>query len=786
VASGATLVALRADRAPAALAVALAAGADEVLLLPADRERLIARAIAAARTAKGRVDDAFLRHPLPSWVYAEDSLAILAVNDAAVRAWGWSREELLGMTVRDLRPPSEPGTREDAPPYTRPSEPGHTFVHRKKDGSRIDVEVVSQPLMFAGRRARIAVGRDVSEQLRAVEAHRRWLADYRSFVDRMPDGVFTYRTSDDTLLFVNRALLTLLGYDSPGELLGRPAISLISAVDLEAVRGRMRTILETPQVPGPLGFRFLTREGALRWFETRALPVTHDGEAAVTVIARDLSDRRRADEALRLSEERFYKIFQANPAAISITRLSDDTFVDVNDRFLASTGFLREEVIGSTGVALGLWRSPAARDRLDADVRSGKKVRDVEVTLVKKNGEPIEVMMSLEAFSVGGEACVFAISHDVTERKQLEQQLRHSQKMEAIGRLAGGIAHDFNNLLTALRGYAELLVRTLPSGTDEHNAADHIHRSALRAKSLTEQLLVFTRRQPHQPRVVALNDVVRSMGALLRRIIGEDVELALALSPERTHVRVDPSQIEQVLLNLAVNARDAMARGGRLTVETAPAEGNRVRLSVRDTGTGMTEETRLRVFEPFFTTKEVGKGTGLGLSIVYGVVVQHGGTIAVDSVLGRGTTFHIHLPSVTGPAEAEPVAAPLATPLVGRETILLVEDDEDVRDYVQFVLRQAGYEVLMAEDGVAALAVAQSHVGEIHLLLSDLIMPQMNGLRLVERLQPLRPRMRVLHMSGYPGHSIQRQGDLPAGVAFLQKPFSSDALIATVRAVLDG
>src|SRR5581483_11970145 len=312
-------------------------------------------------------------------------------------------------------------------------------------------------------------------------------------------------------------------------------------------------------------------------------------------------------------------------------------------------------------------------------------VRDVEVRLIKKSGEPIDLSMSLERFSVGGELCVFALSHEITERKRLEEQLRRSQKMEAIGRLAGGVAHDFNNILTTIRGYGELLLEQLEPGS-ALNAAEHIYRSAGRAASLTEQLLVFSRRQPHRPRVVELNEVVRSISTLLRRVIGEDIELALALEPALGRVRVDPGQVEQVMLNLAINARDAMAHGGRLTVETSnAADANgiaRVRLTVRDTGCGMTEDVRARIFEPFFTTKEVGKGTGLGLSIVYGVVEQSGGSITVETALGHGAAFHIWLPRVD--AAPEPAGAPEPRPAErsrGAEIILLVEDDEDVRDF---------------------------------------------------------------------------------------------------------
>ncbi|MCU1279323.1 MAG: domain S-box protein, partial [bacterium] len=625
-------------------------------------------------------------------------------------------------------------------------------------------------------RARLAAGRGASASTHGA-------AGDHDVIERAGDGFVTYR-HDRAIVYANPAFCEFLGYTSREELRGH-GLDLVHADDQPIVRERLRALGESGPADSPVTLRFLARDGSIRLAEARGVGVMHEGAPAVTVTVRPLAARHRADEALRLSEERFYKIFRNNPASITITRLSDDTFVDVNDSFLAATGFVREEVIGRTGVELGLWQTPTRRRQLDDSIRAGRKVRDVEVRLRKKSGQPLDLLMSLETLSVGGEECVFALSYDVTERKQLEQQLRHAQKMDAIGRLAGGVAHDFNNLLTAIRGFAQLLLDQLPPDGAARDAAHHIQRSAVRASSLTSQLLAFTRRQPHQPRVVELNDVVGSMGALLRRVIGEDIELALVLQPDLGFVRVDPGQVEQVLLNLAINARDAMAQGGRLSIATSNVDDNdgaHVRLTVRDSGTGMNEETRLRIFEPFFTTKEVGKGTGLGLSIVYGVVVQNGGSISVDTAPGAGTTFHVLLPRVDGPVEAEPTTPlPRSPSQRGRETILLVEDDEDVRDFVHYVLRAAGYDVLPAANGSAALAIAESHAGPIHLLLSDVVMPQMNGVDLAERLLPLRPAMRVVHMSGYPGERIARHGQMPAGVPFLQKPFSAEALNGIVR-----
>ena len=619
--------------------------------------------------------------------------------------------------------------------------------------------------------------------------HLRSLADYRALLELMPDGVFTYRLDGLGVLHANPAIATLLGY-RPGELVGKSALSLVHPDDHELAMARIRAVTLPPYSTPPGVMRFAASDGAVRWVETRSIRLPFTDAPAVTVLVRDLTARRTAEEALRRSEDRFSKFFHVNPACSTVTRLSDNVFVDINERFCQLTGFTRDELLGRTGVSVGLWHDPTERARIDRAIRSAGRVHDVDVRLRKKSGQLLDVRMSLEAFTLGGVECVFALSYDITERKQLEAQLRQAQKMDAVGRLAGGIAHDFNNLLTAIRGYSEMLMTTLPPGTRPHDAAAHIHRSSLRASSLTEQLLVFTRRRPQESRVVQVNDIVQSMASMLRRLVGEDIELVLELGPATSRVRIDPSQVEQVLLNLAVNARDAMPGGGRLTIATGDGvdrEGrNRVVLTVRDTGGGIDEATLPHIFEPFFTTKDVGKGTGLGLSIVYGVVTQAGGDITVESVPGRGSAFHVWLPRVE---EVNAQAAP-ATPMPksgpgGGETILLVEDDEDVRDYVRFVLRQAGYQVLDACDGGLGLRVLESYSGEIHLVLSDIVMPEMSGPEMASRALVLRPAMKVLHMSGYPGDSVSRHAELMAAAAFLQKPFSAETLTRAVRAALD-
>jgi PAS domain S-box-containing protein len=392
-------------------------------------------------------------------------------------------------------------------------------------------------------------------------------------------------------------------------------------------------------------------------------------------------------------------------------------------------------------------------------------------------------------------------SRDISERRQLEEQLRQSQKMEAVGRLAGGVAHDFNNLLTAISGYSELMLRRLRQGDPLRHNAEEINKAGNRAASLTSQLLAFSRKQVLQPKVLDLNTVVADMDKMLRRLIGENIELVTALDQELWSIKADPGQIQQVILNLAVNARDAMPEVGRLTIETANIEldeenarwhaggkpGRYVMLAVNDTGVGMDAQTREHVFEPFFTTKEVGKGTGLGLSTVYGIVKQSGGYIWVYSEPEKGTTFKIYLPRIEEEADTlwrEGVAEELPQ---GKETVLLVEDEPLVRRLAARVLREQGYTVLEASNGEDALRVASDHGRrEIHLLLTDVVMPRMSGREVAENLEGVRPRMRVLYTSGYTEDSIVRHGVMDDGVAFLQKPFKPDELARKVREVLDG
>ncbi len=415
-----------------------------------------------------------------------------------------------------------------------------------------------------------------------------------------------------------------------------------------------------------------------------------------------------------------------------------------------------------------------------------------------KSGRVIDVEMTVREMRYGGRPAALAVLVDVTGRRQLEEQLRQAQKMEAVGMLAGGVAHDFNNLLTIITGYSQLILNNIGPGDPNRHSVEQIMKAGERAGALTKQLLAFSRRQVLQPRVLELNKLVTSLSTMLQRLIGEDVELRLVLKPDVGRVSADPGQMEQVLMNLTVNARDAMPKGGILTIETANAQigdqyvgrhialkpGPYVVLAVSDNGTGMDAATRARLFEPFFTTKGAGRGTGLGLSTVFGIVKQSGGSVDVYSELGGGTCVKVYLPRIDQPVVAE-TAHRRRVPVRGSETVLLAEDDEMVRTLVRETLVREGYRVLAAGDPVEALRLADSHRGPIQLLITDVVMPKVNGRELANQLLDKRRELKVLYMSGYTDNAVLNSGILQKEVAFLQKPFTPAALAEKVREVLE-
>jgi PAS domain S-box-containing protein len=617
---------------------------------------------------------------------------------------------------------------------------------------------------------------------------------YKTLLEQTQEAVLV--AVDGNVAYANPACVEMFGYERP--LLGVPVTIFFAPGSREQIgefveqRSAGRPAPELYEAVG------LRADGSTFDVEVRVTPIEFDGRAGRQAILRDITGRKRMEAGLKESEERYRLLFERNLAGV-YRSTADGRILECNRAFARMLGYAS----AAEAMAHPEWwlhDHPGAHEEFWERLRKEGSIANHEGQARRKDGTPVWVIQNVSLLSdEDGEETLLGTVFDVTERRRLEEQLLQSQKMEAVGRLAGGIAHDFNNLLTAIAGYSDLLLSELPANDARRESAVEIREAGRRAAGLTQQLLAFSRRQVLEPRVLDLNAVIAGMEKMLRRVIGEDIELTTALDPDLWHTMADPGQIEQAIVNLAVNARDAMPRGGQLTLETGNVTlddqfastyatvqpGPHVMLAVSDTGIGMDAALQSRLFEPFFTTKERGKGTGLGLSTTYGIVKQSGGSIWVYSEPGVGTTFKIYLPRCEEPlAESEAPPPPLTT-RPGSETVLLVEDEAEVRRLVERLLRMQGYTVLSAPSPAEAISAARA-AGRIDLLVTDVIMPGMNGREMASVLAAERPRMRVLYMSGYTDAAIAQQGILEPGTAFLSKPFTPDVLARKVREVLDG
>ena len=568
---------------------------------------------------------------------------------------------------------------------------------------------------------------------------------------------------------------------------------LVASGDVESLGAPSIDWLGVPLKIGDKSFGVLVAQSYtpnIRFGKTEQEILTFVSQHVATAI-----QHKRDEERLRISESRYRALFE-RAAYGMFSSTADGEIRDANPAMVAMLGYDSVEELRKLNLQRDVYVAAEDRTRILREYARDKET--FETRWKRKDGKVINVRLTGNAvLNAENETDYYeVIAEDITDRRLLEEQLRHAQKMEAVGRLAGGVAHDFNNLLTVIKGYSELILDHLMQADPMRLQVEEIRKAADRAASLTRQLLAFSRRQVLSPKVLDLNSVISNMDRLLKRLLGEDVELHLLLAPQLARVKTDPGQLEQVIMNLAVNARDAMPEGGRVIIETAgvtldsrtsshahPSEpGNYVMLAVTDTGHGMPEEVRVRVFEPFFTTKE--RGTGLGLSTVYGIVKQSGGSVFVESELGRGSTFRVYLPCVDDPPEPQP-KEPQSGVHRGNETILLVEDEDGVRTLVRQMLERSGYTVIETRSAGEAFLICEREQSPIHLLLTDVVLNQISGNELAKRVAPVRPEMKVLYISGYTEDAIVKHGVLEPGIAFLQKPFTAEDLARRVREVLD-
>src|SRR3984893_6905456 len=746
----------------------------------------------------------FNANPHPMWVFDRETLSFLTVNDAALRHYGYSLREFLSMTVRDIRPEEDQERFLAAvknPRHNGPSD-RELWRHRKKDGTVIDVEISSQPITFRAVNAELVLAHDVTAQQRAEMEVRQGKEQLQLLLDSTAEAIYAIDVNGACTL-CNAACLRLLGYSRDSDLLGKNMHALMHHTRRD---GRP---YPTEECTIYLAFRqgkgtHVTDEVLWRADGTNfpaeywSYPVLDENRIVGSVVTFfDITQRKKSEEALKRSESEYRSIIENAP--YGIYRVDQNGRVKMaNPGLAAMLGYQSQSEVLGLNAATDIFLDSTERQRAISLYGSGGPTARYETKWKRKDGARITVRLAGRQLLSDQDGPIFfeLFAEDVTERRALEQQLRQAQKMEAVGRLAGGVAHDFNKLLMIISGYAQL---TEASSADPKKVVEYatiIHDATSKAAAVTRQLLAFSRKQVLEPTTLDLSYVVKDLGKMLPRLLGEDVETVLELEPQLGTVQADRGQIEQVIMNLAVNAKDAMPQGGRLTIATSnvaleasyyqgvevPA-GRYILLTVSDTGTGMDAETQFHIFEPFFTTKGVGKGTGLGLATVYGIVKQSHGFIWVYSEPGKGSIFKIYLPRLDVPADSDESLQPVQVPAGGAETILLVEDEAVLRNVCRVYLESKGYTVLEAGNAKEAMKICQSYDRPIHVLITDIVMPGLGGLELAQSALELRPALAVVLVSGYTDRPLDREAI--GFKKFLQKPFSFDALARTVRSLLD-
>jgi PAS domain S-box-containing protein len=720
---------------------------------------------------------------------------LIEVNGVACERLGYTREELLTMTPRDFTF-AEASSITAERMRSRMAGLPVTFdrVQRSKDGREIPVEISSQTVTLNGRRVALSIARDITKRKEAIQALRVSEERFRKIFEHSNDAIFVVDPTQENIIDVNPRACAMLGY-SREELLSL-SISAVHPQDPAQLRSFIQTVSEQG-VGWTNQITCKTSAGTSLATEISSSMIDVAGTPTMLFAVRDVTHRLHLEVELR-------KVSQAvdqSPSAVIITD-TEANIQFVNPKFTEITGYTREDVIGRNMSILKSGETPADKYiDLWETIISGKVWRG-QLQNMKKNGELYWSSHSIAPIHDpdGTITHYLAIEEDVTERKYLEEQLVQAQKMESVGRLAGGIAHDFNNLLTAIVGYTQLGSMSLDTSDPVSGHLIEVRKAAARATELTRQLLAFSHHKAPENEKSDLNSLILNLDRMLRRLIGTDIELVTLLASNQSWVNVDVAQMEQVVINLAINARDAMPDGGKLIIETSSvlldaeyarrhsdiAPGRYVMLRVSDTGTGMPEEVKSHIFEPFFTTKETGSGTGLGLATCYGVVNRNGGQIEVDTELGKGTTFKVYLPEAEPGADRDEHIVQADQLPQGSETVLLTEDEPQILAMVGKMLTSQGYNVIEATNGDEALRLAGKPDDRvIDLLLTDMVMPQMGGKELATELRAGRPDVKVMFTSGYTEEAVFEHGLSDGGVAFLQKPFMLDDLARKVRELLD-
>jgi two-component system cell cycle sensor histidine kinase/response regulator CckA len=742
----------------------------------------------------------FIKHPEPMWVYDLKTLRCLEVNEAAVEHYGYSRTEFLRTLLTDIHSPEDVRHLFGDIARTRAgSQHSGEWTHLRKDGRLINGEVIFHGVALGANQVEMLVVHDITKQRQAEQAQRHAERKYQRIFEEAIVGMYQ-STPDGRLLSANPAMARMFGFDSAGELIASLTATQFQPYVNATRREEFEHLLLEQGIVNHFELQVERKDGSTVWLWTNAQGV-HEGNTLVRYEGtfEDITDRRLLESRLLQAQQKYRDIVEN--AVIGIFQSTPEgRYITVNPALAAMLGYdSPEDLMASiTDFTQQVYVDPKSRLEFERLAKEHGVATNFESQAYRKDGSKVWLCVNVWAVSKDGVVVAYeGMNEDVTQRKLLEGELLQAQKMEAVGQLASGIAHDFNNALSIVMGYSDLLRMRLPSGDLSHHYVEQIATAGRRASALTRQLLAFSRKQVIQPVILDLNATSREFEKMMRRLIAEDIEITFKLSPDLGRVRIDPGQVEQILLNLAVNARDAMTQGGSLCIETSNVEldetyarqnvnvlpGSYVLLSVSDTGCGMDRETQLHIFEPFFTTKGAGKGTGLGLSTVYGIVKQNAGHIKVYSLLGEGTTFRLYLPRLSETAKLSQPPPDSETILVGTETVLIVEDEEPLRKLARICLESNGYSVLEAPHAAAALALAKKHDGHIHLLLTDVVMPGMSGRELAECLTAQR-KVKVLYMSGYNKDLIDQYGNVDRDTLLLEKPFTLHSLLTKVYRVL--